>query len=84
MEIPPPCPCGKSWDILSNFSNTIRELIEDIVQEHGLLVPMKVYSGLKSRTFMVSRRCIAFHGITGPQLLSGNSGFEEIPNGRDN
>jgi hypothetical protein len=30
------------------------------------------------RHFMVPRRCIAYHGITGVGLLSGTSGHREV------
>lgn len=70
----PPCPCGKSWDVIADYSDAAQTEIEATIVRFGELVPVHV----GARSWMVSRRCIAYHGITGLQLLSGKSGFEEI------
>jgi hypothetical protein len=70
----PPCPCGKPWGDLARFDETQRAFVEMTVRQFG--EDTRVTIG--TRTWAVSRRCIAYHGITGPQLLSGTSGFKEI------
>jgi hypothetical protein len=68
-----PCPCGKSWPDL-NLSSPLVLFVDRQVRELGEFV----FVTIGDRTWRVSRRCIAYHGITGPQLRSGRSGFQEI------
>lgn len=73
----PPCPCGKPWGDLEQFSPESREHVEELVRILGEYVRVTI-RGPQDRTWIVPRRCIAYHGITGKQLLSGTSGFEEV------
>lgn len=75
----PPCPCGKPWALETYLPETL-VVVEDIVARHGEYVPVTI----GSRTWLVPRRCIAYHGITSEQLTSGTSGFEEILDARRN
>jgi len=81
MSTFPPCPCGKPWVDLRKFSHEIRDHVENEVMMLGEYVKVTIpggQMGANDRTWLVPRRCIAFHGITGQQLLSGTSGFMEI------
>lgn len=69
-----PCPCGKPWH-LEDWSPDVRAAVEALIARHGEAVRVTI----EGRSWWVPRRCIAYHGITGQQLLSGTSGFEERP-----
>jgi hypothetical protein len=69
----PPCPCGKPWN-LDAFDIQARLYVEGQIARLGEMVPVHI----GDRAWLVSRRCIAYHGITGEQLLSGASGFTEV------
>jgi hypothetical protein len=69
-----PCPCGKPWPDLNQYDPQQVRFVETQVQTLGEYVPVTV----EHSTYLVSRYHIAFHGITGQQLLAGKSGFERI------
>lgn len=76
------CPCGKPWD-LSRFSSEVQAEVERLVSVFGEFVTVHVRAEAdtshepRTRMWFVSRRCIAYHGITGQQLLDGKTGFKE-------
>lgn len=70
----PPCPCGRSWAVAEAYAPALRAALEALVAAHGEEVSVTV----AGRSWLVPRRCIAYHGVTGPQLLSGRSGFLEL------
>lgn len=68
-----PCPCGQPWQS-ERFDSLARAIVEWRVAKLGEFVTV----GVGEQSWRVSRRCIAYHGITGQQLLSGQSGFIEV------
>lgn len=68
-----PCPCGKPWN-LAAYDPLLVDVVAALIDQLGPLIPVRMCH----KAWRVSRACIAFHGITGQQLLSGRSGFEEI------
>lgn len=72
------CPCGQPW-ALDRYDVHMRRAVDTIVRARGLYLPVLIFdrNGYE-RTFMVSRYCIAYHGVTAEQLLSGTSGFLEV------
>ena len=66
-----PCRCGRPWRPIADEAAA---KVEATIARLGEYVPVHI----GARTWLVSRRCIAYHGVTGQQLLSGVSGFQEI------
>lgn len=73
-----PCPCGKPWPDQDLYDPAMLAYVHTQVETLGEFVRTTILARPCPRTFLVSRYCIAFHGITAQQLLSGKSGFDEV------
>lgn len=73
-----PCPCGEPWPDLQRYDPQAVRYIEQQVRALGELVPVTI----GARTFRVSRRCIAYHGIKANDLTAGRSGWSDTTDER--
>lgn len=69
-----PCPCGKPWPDFTIYPADMRDLIDALVAACGDTIVVTI----GTRHWRVLRRCIAYHGIRGEDLLAGRSGHPEI------